>query len=1024
MTASFFPSSLRRVATLTRRAFGLIASLAVVLAALAQTAVTGLISGRVFNPTTGEYVRNAEVRIEGTQQIAITEEGGYYRLPNAPLGAVTLRATYTGHESATTRVVVSAENPATHDFELASSSARSAPGEAVRLGAFVVSSEREGQAKAVTEQRNAMNVKTVVAADNFGDIAEGNIGEFLKFMPGVTLDYVETDTRAARMGGLEARYGYVTLDGGTMANVNTGTFGGDTRQFEFEAVSINNIESIEVNKTLSADMPADAPAGTVNLRSRSALDRRGRRFNFSLGFVGNQYEHSFRATPRHDDQQHPKSRPTGSLDYSDSFFGNKLGVAVNGAFSNVFKEQFRHSQTYDYTSAQAIAAGRPLITALNFKDGPKEGEKSSGGLKLDYQPFGALRLTFASSYTMFSDVIANRNLNFRVSAADIDPSSTLTKIIARPTANANTRLEQSGSHGNKKNDTTNLALGFTYKAGRLSADGQGSYSRARGQNGSLHMAAVDNANVQLTRIGWTAERASVDSPSWYFTQTPGTVGGSWYDLNSWGRSDTQTGNITNSRSTGKTEQFVGKVNLKYVLNWKLPTTVQAGLYEQVSTRSRRQIFANTLTYVGPTGSQLTSPLPASIASFLIATPWGGNLQPLPVPDKEALFVLQRESPQSFISTLANQVANLETVLSSPQNNQEQIGAAYLQQNTRVGRWQLQGGWRFEHTRVLTAVPSIVGVKNNPFAIVTTNATTGVKTYAAATTLPYVNYKYSGGLTKNYGKYTDAALPSASAKYQVSQNFNLKFGYNKAIKRPPLSNIAGGWSINAADTIITVPNAELKPEHSETFSALAEYYFEPAGTVSLHVFERVLNGAIDTTDPLSAADFGYENDPVYGTYEFVTFEQIPGVRRVKGLELNYAQQLTFLPARFRGFGVFATYSRFNSHLRPLNFVPQNASGGVSYRAGRFSGSLAATWTDRVQVANALTSALNRGDVQFLQSRLITDINLGFRLTRHTDLYLSGRNAFNEGKNWSFASDGRMQMKERYGGQWNAGLKGRY
>ena len=44
-------------------------------------------------------------------------------------------------------------------------------------------------------------MKTVVAADNFGDIAEGNVGEFLKFMPGITLDYVETDTRAARMGG-------------------------------------------------------------------------------------------------------------------------------------------------------------------------------------------------------------------------------------------------------------------------------------------------------------------------------------------------------------------------------------------------------------------------------------------------------------------------------------------------------------------------------------------------------------------------------------------------------------------------------------------------------------------------------------------------------------------------------------------------------------------------------------------------------------------------------------------------------
>lgn len=284
----------------SRSIFGFLAVLALPLAALAQS--TGIISGRIFNPATGEYIRNADVRIEGTQQVAQSEDGGYYHLYNAPTGTLKLVVTYPGHETVAAAVSVTPGATITRDFEIAPIGSRRTAQEIVQLGAFVVSSEREGQAKAVAEQKQAMNVKTVVAADNFGDIAEGNVGEFLKFMPGVTLDYVETDTRAARMGGMQPRYGYVTIDGNTMANTVAGaSFGADTRQFEFEAFSINNIEFIEVNKTLSADMPGDAPAGTVNLRTKSALDRKGRRFNYTVGLIGNQYEYTLRSTPRHDD---------------------------------------------------------------------------------------------------------------------------------------------------------------------------------------------------------------------------------------------------------------------------------------------------------------------------------------------------------------------------------------------------------------------------------------------------------------------------------------------------------------------------------------------------------------------------------------------------------------------------------------------------------------------------------------------------------------------------------------------------
>jgi len=49
-----------------------------------------------------------------------------------------------------------------------------------------------------------MNEKTVMSSDNFGELAEGNIGEFLKFMPGIVIDYLETIPRTARIGGFGA----------------------------------------------------------------------------------------------------------------------------------------------------------------------------------------------------------------------------------------------------------------------------------------------------------------------------------------------------------------------------------------------------------------------------------------------------------------------------------------------------------------------------------------------------------------------------------------------------------------------------------------------------------------------------------------------------------------------------------------------------------------------------------------------------------------------------------------------------
>src|SRR5688572_1690053 len=68
---------------------------------VAQTTGAGRVQGRVFNPATGEYVRNAEIRVQGTDRITYSEEGGSYVLENVPAGTATITVTFSGYQTAT-----------------------------------------------------------------------------------------------------------------------------------------------------------------------------------------------------------------------------------------------------------------------------------------------------------------------------------------------------------------------------------------------------------------------------------------------------------------------------------------------------------------------------------------------------------------------------------------------------------------------------------------------------------------------------------------------------------------------------------------------------------------------------------------------------------------------------------------------------------------------------------------------------------------------------------------------------------
>src|SRR5204862_2293735 len=116
--------------------------------------------------------------------------------------------------------------------------------EIYKLDKFVVAGEREGNAAAITQQRNANNVKTVMASDAFGNVADLNIGTFLMRMPGMTKSEAEGDVVGIMIRGISSDLSMVTIDGEQGANASP--LGGMQRAFEVDKISSDFIESIEV----------------------------------------------------------------------------------------------------------------------------------------------------------------------------------------------------------------------------------------------------------------------------------------------------------------------------------------------------------------------------------------------------------------------------------------------------------------------------------------------------------------------------------------------------------------------------------------------------------------------------------------------------------------------------------------------------------------------------------------------------------------------------------------------------------
>ncbi len=135
---------------------------------------SGTITGQVSNAATYSFLEGAKVSVPGTEFTTLTDRQGLYEL-SVPPGAVRLEVSYTGLEQHTAQIDVMLGKSSRHDVALTSS--------VYKLETFTVEGAREGNSRAVSLQRQAGNIKNIVATDTFGNIANGNVGDFLQRLP-------------------------------------------------------------------------------------------------------------------------------------------------------------------------------------------------------------------------------------------------------------------------------------------------------------------------------------------------------------------------------------------------------------------------------------------------------------------------------------------------------------------------------------------------------------------------------------------------------------------------------------------------------------------------------------------------------------------------------------------------------------------------------------------------------------------------------------------------------------------------
>lgn len=466
-----------------------------------ETDAPGSIRGKVTDAE-HQTLPGAAIQIESLHTVVTSDQNGFYSLPNLKPGVYKVKISYVGYEPKVITVKFDGRS-LVQNVELSTSNTLS---EAVVTGAFF------GQRKALQMQKESMGVNNVVSADQVGKFPDSNIGDALKRINGVNVQYDQGEARFGQVRGTAADLTSVIVNGNRIPSAE-----GGTRNVQLDLIPADMIETIELNKVVTSDMDGDAIGGEINLITKNTPNHRVLNFNVGSGYSW------------------ISQKPLWDLGATlgSRFFNSRFGLMASASYQyspgGSDNTEFEYVENDDHSIALKEAQVRQYYVTR---------ERQSYSLALDYTFNPLHKLYFKGMYNRRSDWENRYRISYKKLNGNSSKQSVVMQTKAGSSDNKDARLELQ--------QTMDFTLGGEHNFGRLKADWAGSYSRATEDRPNERY-----ASYQLKGEDFASDFKDVGEKQPYYALQLPTLDDSHWKLSE----------LTNSDQNIAENEWKGKINL-------------------------------------------------------------------------------------------------------------------------------------------------------------------------------------------------------------------------------------------------------------------------------------------------------------------------------------------------------------------------------------------------------------------------------------------------------------------------------
>ena len=404
----------------------------------------GTIRGRIIDASK-QTLPGASIYIENLRTGVTSDVNGYYTFSNLNPGTYTIKISYVGYSPVEMKITIPAGRTLEKDVVL---------NEGLELQEIVAGGAFQGQRRAINSQKNSLGITNVVSADQVGKFPDSNIGDALKRISGINVQYDQGEARFGQVRGTSADLSSVTINGNRIPSAE-----GDTRNVQLDLIPADMIQTIEVNKVVTPDMDGDAIGGSINLVTKNSPYKRTITATAGSGY----------------NWISEKAQLNLGFTYGDRFFNDKLGIMLSASYQNAPSGSDDVEFVWDTDSKGTIC-----LTDYQVRQYYVTRERQSYSAAFDWD-------INANHKLFFKGIFNNRNdweNRYRLTLKDLNKDVNKKKEGAVADNKASVRLQTKAGSPNNRNArlerqrTMDFTLGGEHLFGKLSMDWNASYARA------------------------------------------------------------------------------------------------------------------------------------------------------------------------------------------------------------------------------------------------------------------------------------------------------------------------------------------------------------------------------------------------------------------------------------------------------------------------------------------------------------------------------------------------------------------